>query len=414
MPNDIRMRGFRSRAEVPAVLDMLKNRISRLESETIGIPTAYQRILAADVISEINVPGFRRAAMDGYAINAEESFGASDYNPLEFEIIGEAFPGRPASVVLSTGSAVRIMTGAPVPDSANAVIPAEFTSTFEVASRKMMRIVDAIAPEKNVGKIGEDIAVGTKVLNQGRCLRPQDLGVLASIGASPVSVVRQPRVHIFVTGDELLPCGEKPTGHQIVDSNSVMLKALLERDGGLCTGITMLQDNRAVIVDALAAATDHVLLISGGSSVGLEDHTPGIVRELGELTVHGMALRPASPTGIGFFGSRPVFLLPGNPVSSLCAYDLFAGPTIRVLGGRAWTSGYRNVHKPLAKKIASEIGRWDYVRVQIQNGRVMPLAISGASILSSTTRADGYVLIPGDLEGFPPDTMVEVFLYDRE
>jgi molybdopterin molybdotransferase len=209
-----------------------------------------------------------------------------------------------------------------------------------------------------------------------------------------------------------LPCGAKPEGYRIVDSNSVMLAALLRRDGVLDVRIEMLKDRSEVVRAALASAAEDMIMITGGSSVGVEDHAPRVVGELGELAFHGVALRPASPTGLGFVGARPVFLMPGNPVSCLCAYDLFAGRAARRLGGRRGEMPYATHSLPLARKIASMVGRVDYVRVQVHGDKVEPLAISGASILSSTTRADGFVLVPGDLEGYGEGETVTVHLYD--
>src|SRR5207253_138278 len=163
---------------------------------------------------------------------------------------------------------------------------------------------------------------------------------------------------------------------------------------------------------ALTSATEDVVLVSGGSSVGIEDHAPCTLRALDELPIHGVALRPASPTGLGFLAGRPVFLLPGNPVSCLCAYDLFAGPAIRKRGGRSMALPYPMLKLPLAHKIVSAIGRVDYVRVQIRENHVEPLATTGASILSSTTKADGFVLVPRDSEGQGPGEEVQVYLYD--
>jgi molybdopterin molybdotransferase len=192
-----------------------------------------------------------------------------------------------------------------------------------------------------------------------------------------------------------------------------MLAALARRDGGLPGEPRLVPDRREAVRDALLAAEADVILISGGSSVGLEDHAPRVLAEAGELAVHGVALRPAAPAGFGFLGPRPVFLLPGNPVSCLCAYDLFAGPALRRLGGRPMDLPYRRVSLPLARKIASAVGRVDYVRVRIEGGQVEPLAVSGASALSSTTRADGFVLTPRDSEGCAPGETVEVYLYDE-
>src|SRR5262249_55566891 len=195
-------------------------------------------------------------------------------------------------------------------------------------------------------------------------------------------------------------------------SNSVMLAALVRRDGSVSHVPPIIPDRPELVRDVLVNCSADVILISGGSSVGQEDHAPRVLAEMGELCFHGVALRPASPTGLGFLGGRPVFLLPGNPVSCLCAYDLFAGPALRRLGGRSPELPYRSGTLPLARKLVSAVGRVDYVRVQVQDNQVEPLATSGAPILSSTTRADGFVLVPRDSEGHAAGECVRVFFYD--
>jgi molybdopterin molybdotransferase len=355
------------------------------------------------------MPGFDRAAMDGYALRGSETFGADQYNPLEFAVVGQALPGRPYAGSVGAGQAVRIMTGAPLPAGADAVLQAE--AAEETAGR--LRVSEAVPPGRHVGRRGEDIEPGRVVLPTGRLLRPQDVGVLASIGAEPLHVVRRPRVAVLITGDELLPCGSRPEGYRIVDSNSVMLEALVRRDGGIPATAPLIPDKREAVGAALQGAAADVVLISGGSSVGQEDHAPRILAEQGELCVHGVALRPASPAGFGFLGGAVVFLLPGNPVSCLCAYDLFAGRAVRRLGARSVELPYRSGMLPLARKIASAVGRVDYVRVVAREGQVEPIATSGASILSSTTRADGFVLVPRDSEGHAPGESVRVYWYDQ-
>lgn len=402
------MRGFQDRTDVHEVEALLDRRVQRLAAEEVELHIAAGRVLAGDVTASVAVPPFVRAAMDGYALRGQETFGASAYNPLEFAVIGEAFPGRPFAGSVAPGQAVRIMTGAPVPEGADAVLQAEAAEERQ----GKVSVNEAVPPGRNVGQVGEDIAVSSIVLHAGRVLRPQDVGVLASIGASPVQVVRQPTVAVLVTGDELLPYGSRPEGCRIVDSNSVMLAALVRRDGGLPQVAPIIPDRREAVRAALEQADADAVLISGGSSVGQEDHAPRVLAELGELAVHGVALRPASPAGVGFVSERPVFLLPGNPVSCLCAYDLFAGRAVRRLGGRSPELPYAAMTLPLARKLASAVGRVDYVRVQIQDGRVEPLATSGASILSSTTRADGFVLVPRDSEGAAAGELVRVYLYD--
>jgi molybdopterin molybdotransferase len=234
--------------------------------------------------------------------------------------------------------------------------------------------------------------------------------VLSSIGVKEVHVYRRPRVRLVVTGNELLPAGSRPHGHCIVDANGPMLAALVERDGGLVDFPSLVPDEHDAILASLYADAD-VVIVSGGSSVGVEDLAPTLLASHGELAVHGIAMRPSSPTGFGRLEHRLVFLLPGNPVSCLCAYDFFAGRAIRALGGLSKTWPYHSIIAKLARKISSPIGRLDYARVRLVDGDVEPIAVAGASILSSTTRADGFVIVPADSEGFAPGSEVEVWLY---
>ena len=404
---DVRMRGFARRTTVADALAWLDQQTGPLSEETVPLGEAARRVLAREVVSSVNVPGFERSMMDGFALRAADTMGASSYNRLPLEIVGQSMPGRPFAGKVAPGQCVRIMTGAPMPPGADAVLPVE---VVEIQQRQILAQGD-VSPGKHVGRIGEDIASGTTVLRAGRLLRPQDIGVAASIGTSEVPVVRRPRVRIVVTGNELLPAGSRPEGSRIVDSNGPMLAALVERDGGLAVNPGIVADEPEAILEALRSDCD-VVLVSGGSSVGQEDHAPALVIEHGELPIHGIAMRPSSPTGMGRLGGRLVFLLPGNPVSCLCAYDFFAGRAIRTLGGRSAEWPYRRIKVPLAKKIVSTVGRLDYMRVRLVEDRAEPLAIGGASVLSSTTRADGFVLVSPDSEGYPPGAEVEMFLYD--
>ncbi|MEQ8838994.1 MAG: molybdopterin molybdotransferase MoeA, partial [Lacipirellulaceae bacterium] len=295
------------------------------------------------------------------------------------------------------------------PAGADAVLPAEKSETD---SDKLFALSD-VAAGKHVGNVGEDIQAGTEVLPAGRILRPQDLGVLSSIGRGEVSVIKKPRVRIVITGNELLPSGSEPQGAKITDANGPMLAALVERDGGTVQNPDIVPDDRDAVLAALKSDAE-VILVSGGSSVGQEDHAPTLLAEHGTLGIHGIAMRPSSPTGMGKLGDRLVFLLPGNPVSCLCAYDFFAGRAIRQLGGLLADWPYASSTGQLARKLVSAIGRVDYARVNFdtESGLVEPIAISGASVLSSTTKADGFVVIPADSEGYGEGSEVEVFLYD--
>ncbi len=400
------MHGFTRRHTVQQAIDWLDAHLHALDAELVPLRAAAGRVLATTIVSDIDVPGFDRATMDGYAVVADSTEGATPYNRVALTVVGDALPGSPFARSLARGEAVRIMTGAPMPAGSDSVLPAESVE----GNGDVVSATSDVSPGKNVGQRGEDIVRGTTLLGIGRALRPQDLGVMSSIGLADATVVRQPRVRLVITGNELLPSGSKPQAFQITDANGPMLTALAERDGALVDFPGLVRDEPEAILSALHADAD-IVIVSGGSSVGIEDHAPTLVATHGELAVHGIAMRPSSPTGMGRIGQRLIFLLPGNPVSALCAYDFFAGRAIRALGGRSKDWPYRSVRATLARKISSPIGRLDYARVRLAGERAEPLSVSGASVLSSTTRADGFVIVDQDSEGFAAGADVIVWLY---
>jgi molybdopterin molybdotransferase len=404
------MKGFAHRTTVDDAIrwvDETARSWPAMRTENCSLNKAAGRILAEDVYSTVHVPGFQRSMMDGFALRAEDTQGAAPYNPLSFRIIATALPGQVVSIDAGPGQAVRIMTGAPLPKGTDAVLPVEYTES----TGETLLASGEVSPGKHVGGVGEDILEGSKVLSAGRRLRPQDLGVLSSIGHSVIPVLARPRVRVLITGNELLPAGSRPVGVRISDANGPMLTALIQRDGGIpdCPGL--IPDDPVTLLDVMQEPAD-VILISGGSSTGQEDHAPRLLAEHGQLAIHGLAMRPSSPAGMGRLRTSAVFLLPGNPVSCLCAYDFFAGRLIRQLAGQSANWPYRCRKLPLNRKLVSVAGRVDYARVRITSENAEVLAVSGASVLSSTTQSDGFVVVPADSEGFPEGTVVDVWLYD--
>jgi molybdopterin molybdotransferase len=402
------MRGFARRSTVEQAWRWLDAQPAPLASEDVPLDQLAGRVLARQVTSSIHVPPFDRAMMDGFALRGAETQGACAYNVLELPIVGSSLPGRPFQGELGPGQAVRIMTGAPLPRGGDAVLPAE-AAEF---SQDRLRVLGEVPPGKHVGPRGEDIVAGAVVLEAGRQLRPQDVGVLASIGCTTAACTRRPVVKIVVTGEELVPPGAPLGTAQVYDANGPMLRALVARDGGIPLAVPLVPDDPDALLAALRDPPADVVLVSGGSSVGEEDHAPQLLARHGELAIHGVAMRPSSPTGMGKLDGRLVFLLPGNPVSCLCAYDFFAGRAIRALGGRGTEWPYPRARLPLARKLSSPIGRVDYARVVVESGLAVPLSVGGASVLTTTTRADGFVMVPGDSEGYPAGAEVDVFIYD--
>jgi molybdopterin molybdotransferase len=411
---DVRMRGFQHRTDVDTVLALLDARTAPLPAEPVHLLNAAGRVLAEPVVSAVDVPGFARAAMDGFAVRSADT---TPTHPEALTVIGESMPGRAFAGEVGPREAVRITTGAPIPPGADAVLMVEFAHPTPNGG---VRPIEAVGAGKHVVRVGEDVARGAAVLPTGRCLRPQDVGLLASIGVDTVRAVRQPRVAILATGNELLAPGEPVVGYRIADSNSPMLSALAARDGADIVTVRRIPDDFDALGGAVrsALADADVILVTGGSSVGSEDHAPRVAASLGELLVHGVAVRPAGPMGVAFLnrpGAQarvPLFLIPGNPVACLCAYDLFAGRVVRRLGGRAWELPYQKRTLPLAEKLVSAVGRVDYVRVKVEGNLAVPLVRAGATNLSTAVSAAGFVLVPAARDALMPGELVDVWLYD--
>jgi molybdopterin molybdotransferase len=409
--HDVRMRGFPSRADVDEVLAWIDALPAPLPGEEVPLAAAAGRVLAEDVVAAVDLPPFARSAMDGWAVRGADTFGATPAEPLRLRVVGEVRPGAAPTVAVGANEAARIRTGAPLPPGADAVLPAELGAE----GPSHVDALDAVPPGRHVGRAGEDVERGTAVLSRGRRLRPQDVGLLSALGRARVVVHGAPRVTVLVTGSEVRPAGTRPEAFAVADANGPMLDALVRRDGGLPLVRGPFADDDPAFERELVETACDACLVTGASSVGPEDRVPSLVARHGTLAFHGVALRPASPAGVGLVGGRPVFLLPGNPVSALCAYDLFAGRLVRRLGGRPAGFPHRRVRVPLARKVVSELGRVDFLRVRlVERGgatHAEPLTARGAGVLSSATRADGFVWVPKDAEGYPEGALVDVLLY---
>lgn len=400
------MSGFTDRSSVAEAIAWIDCVLPLLKTEYITISQSTDRILTRPIVSEVNVPCFHRSMMDGFAVLATDVESASESEPVALRIVGDVYPGKPHSGSLDSEQTIRIMTGAPLPTGATSVIPVEEVHLQD----DQIFVSRPVAKGKHVGVPGEDVPSGQIVLDADRRIRPQDIGLLSSIGVDLVEVLRKPKVHVIATGNELLPAGTTPMDFMVTDANSPMLESLILRDGGDVTFAGIVPDAPDSILNAFQEDVD-IIVVSGGSSVGLEDYVPQLLAEHGTLGIHGVQMRPSSPIGIGTYKNRLVFLLPGNPVACLCGYDFFAGRTIRKLSGRGVELPYEQQKLPLGEPLVSVEGRMDYVRIQISSGKVIKSVQQGASMLFSTVQADGFLIVPEESSLIQAGEMVTVYRY---
>ena len=410
LDHDVRMRGFGEKTDLESALELLRSSVEIAEEELVPLQQALGRTLARDISSTVEVPSFDKSAMDGFALRGAETFGASPTDPVSFRVIGEVLPGAMGTPAVGPGEAVRIMTGGIFPKGADAVLMAEYATDYG----DTVLAHTSVVPGRNVARAGEDIRKGDRVLARGRILRPQDLGVLASIGTVGLRVTRRPVVGILSTGNELVEPDSEEAGQpgRVVNSCRFLLEGLVTQAGGVHRSLGTLPDDRDALREALEAFDGDILLSTGATSVGKEDYLPGLLAELGKLLVHGVNIRPASPVAFGRLGKALAVLLPGNPVAALVGFDVFVRPALQIQLGQPEKRWNRRVRGRLRRKLPSALNRTDFVRVQlVGEGEVEPLRSGGAGVLTSVTKADGFVIVPRDDEGFEADTEVEVYLY---
>jgi len=393
-------------------LGIILSKVRPLGSELVPFDRSLGRVLAEDVFSKVDVPPFDRSAVDGYAVKASDIFGASAQKPVELRVVGSVAIGVPARVSVKKGEAVKIMTGAMMPNGADASVMVE-TTKLEGAR---LKIFAPLTPGKNVSSFGEDIRAGEPVLKSGKVLRPQDIGVLASIGSLRVRVTKMPTVGILSTGSELREPGKKLPPAKVTNANSYSIAACVQKFGGVPKVLGIAPDEPEITRKMLEkAALNDMVIVSGGSSVGERDMVPDAIASLGKLLFHGVAVRPGSPTAFGLIRDKPVFALAGFSVAALVAFDVLARPALLAMQGLPPDHGRYVVRAKLARKISSTLGRAEIVRVSLagEGDRLLaePIGISGSSVLSSMARADGFLVVPEDVEGFEKGREVEVELY---
>jgi molybdopterin molybdotransferase len=380
--------------------------------ETVALDDALGRVSVESIASPHALPGFARATVDGFAVRAADTYGASEGLPGYLDLVGEVRMGRPPEIEVRPGTAVAIATGAPLPPGADGVLKVEHT---QAATPELLEVLRPVTPGEGMVRADEDAAPGDELVRAGRPLRPHDLGMLAAAGIVELPVHARPRVTILSTGDELVPATQPELQPgQVRDSSASALAALVREAGGEPEFAGIVQDDRDALGARLreALTQSDLLVVSAGSSVGARDETAAAIASLGEpgIWCHGLAFRPGKPTLLAECGGVPIIGLPGNPRSALVVFRLIGMPIVRLVGGCTEPPPEPTVRARLARDLPSAAGRLDVVQVRLSGGDAEPL-FGSSSLLSILTTADGYVVVPEAATGLAAGNDVEVTLY---
>lgn len=379
--------------------------------EELALEECAGRVLAVDLVAREDVPGFPRSTVDGYAVRAQDTFGASESLPAYLVLAGELRMGEAPQRPLGDGECMAVATGGALPEGADAVVMLEHTETPGDGTVAVMR---PASPGENLVLPGEDVRAGQVVVPRGRVLRPPDLGVAAALGYTRLPVFARPRVAILSTGDELVPPEERPGPGRVRDVNAYALAAAVRGEGGLPRLLGIVPDDRRALDRALQEGLEaDCVIVSGGSSVGARDLVAGAIAALGEpgVLVHGVAIRPGKPVIAAVARGKPVYGLPGHPVSALVTFYLLVRPVIRYLAGADPFPVEPTVRARLARNLASRAGVEEYVRVYLsrEDGGLVAHPVLGKSgLISTLARAWGLVRIPAEATGLPEGEEVEV------
>ncbi len=389
-----------------------------VETERIKTVHARDRVLAEDLYSQVDLPHFHRAAMDGYAVRAKDTFGSSVSQPAYLNLIGAVEMGKEVTRPLGKGEAMRISTGGMLPPEGDGVVMVEYT---EEVGDHMVEVHRGVSPWQNVIQIGDDIKRGALVFRRGRRLRAQDPGALTGIGISSLLVYQKPRVSLISTGDEIVEAESEPLPGQVRNINQHSLVGLIEECSAELRDFGVIRDDRVALRTTIEKALQwgDLVLLSGGSSVGTKDIALDSILSFPEARVvfHGISVSPGKPTIFALATGKPILGLPGYPVSALVIFQLFAAPLIRTLGGEDATTAcqfHKTTRAILKTNIASQTGREDYVRVCLERGGdrlyAAPLPSKSGAIFT-LVKADGMIKIDLNQEGIEEGEEVEVILF---
>lgn len=380
-------------------------------TETVPLAQALGRVLAEPIKAQEYVPDFDRSTVDGYACRASDTFGCSDAIPAILNVAGEVLMGEGADFALSRGSCVYVPTGGAIPKGADCAVMIEYTEDYGDGTVGIMK---PGAPGMNLIFRGDDVVPGKEILPAGRVLTAQDIGALAATGETSVSVARRVKVGVISTGDELVPPDAAPGPGQVRDVNSPLLTAMLTDFGAEAVSYGIVVDDEALMrrkIQTAARECDAVIL-SGGSSVGVKDAACRILSSMGELLLHGIAIKPGKPTIMGKAGNKPLIGLPGHPVAACFVAQLFVLPLLGWLMGREQEDF--TVTAELTESLGANHGREQInaCHLRREGGKLLAMPIrSKSGLITQLAGADGYFIISRDCEGLPRGAQVQVFLY---
>jgi molybdopterin molybdotransferase len=378
------------------------------EIEEIPLSEAHKRVLAEDIMAFHDSPPFDKSAMDGFAVIAENTFGASQSSPKELKVIDAIGAGDFSQKSVGENEAIVIATGAPIPDGANAVIMKEYTTT----DGDDLTIYSQVTPGENVSPKSEDIKKGEKILDKNTFIRYQEMGLIASAGYDTVKVFKKPKVKVIITGNELVePTKEEIDNAKIINSNKFTIKAMIE-DSGAVAEIGHAGDTFDEVKQAILEASKDfdVIMTTGGTAISKGDVVLDVVDDIGEILFHGVAMRPGKPAGAGIVNGKMIFTFSGQPVAAMSQFDVFARKYLFEMQGRSFD--FHVVKRVSQLKIPSQLGRTDFIRAVSDDEHAKHVLNRGSGIIRSMVEANSYIIIDENDEGYQKDDIVDVVFFD--
>ncbi|WP_409200205.1 gephyrin-like molybdotransferase Glp [Methanobrevibacter sp. DSM 116169] len=379
----------------------------KTDLEEIDLKDAHKRVLGEDIYSFHDSPPFDKSAMDGFAIIAEDSFGASQNKPKEFKIIDKIGAGASSNKTINHNEAITIATGSPIPEGANSVIMKEFTSV----DGDNLEVQSQVTPKENISPRAEDIKKEDLILKSNSFIRPQEIGLIASAGYSKIKVYKKPKVKILITGNELVEPTKTLNKAQIINSNRYILSALIENCGALLTYEHVIDDFNKTKEAILNSSKEYdVIITTGGTALSKGDVVVDAASEVGELKFHGVSIRPGKPAAFAIVNNTPVFMLSGQPVAAMTQFDMFARKFIMNMQGANFSD--KIVKRTSKVKIPSTLGRTDYIRAVSDDESTHHVLNRGSGIIRSMVEANSYIIIDENDEGIDEQDEVDILFFD--